>query len=131
MWEGSEVRCKICQENVRIAVMAEHLVSNKHFVRLMQATGADRTCVIFLVINFWVPQLEGLFCISIAFLRLTNLGFDYLGICWVVPPPRGWVLQWSGPAGPRRYGPCGGGPREPAWARRAREPAEPAEPGTE
>ena len=43
----------------------------------------------------------------------------------------GWVLQWSGPAGPRRYGPCGGGPREPAWARRAREPAEPAEPGTE
>ena len=36
---------------------------------------------------------------------------------------RGWVLQWSGPAGPRRYGPCGVGPREPAWARRAREPA--------
>ena len=46
-------------------------------------------------------------------------------------PHQGWVLQWSGPAGPRRYGPCGGGPREPACARRAREPAEPAEPGTE
>ena len=53
---------------------------------------------------------------------------------------RGWVYQWSGPAGPRRYGPCGGarvepaepaGPRqygEPAGARRAREPAEPAGP---
>ena len=39
---------------------------------------------------------------------------------WEYP---GWVLQWSGPAGPRRYGPCGVGPREPAWARRAREPA--------
>ena len=36
------------------------------------------------------------------------------------PKKRGWVLQWSGRVGPRRYGPCGVGPREPAWARRAR-----------
>ena len=44
-----------------------------------------------------------------------------------------WVGSSSGP-GPRAragMGPVGGGPREPAWARRAREPAEPAEPGTE
>ena len=44
----------------------------------------------------------------------------------------GWVLQWSGPAGPRRYGPCGGRPREPAWARRAspRSPRSPVRSST-
>ena len=43
----------------------------------------------------------------------------------------GWVYQWSGPAGPRRYGPCAGArvePAEPAGPRQYGEPAGPRGP---